>query len=839
MVNEMRRVPLPIKIEEEMRNSYLDYAMSVIVSRALPDVRDGLKPVQRRILYAMDEIGVRSNTAYKKSARIVGEVLGKYHPQGDSPVYEAMVRMAQPFSLRYPLVDGQGNFGSVDNDPPAAMRYTEARLSGIASEMLADIDKDTVDFTDNFDGSVQEPTVLPARLPNMLTNGASGIAVAMATNIPPHNLSEICDAVALLIETPDASAEDLSRLVPGPDFPTGGIILGREGIRSAHATGRGRVVVRARAHIEESTRGSRFHIIVTELPYQVNKAALVEKIADLVKDKRIEGISDLRDESDRDGMRIVVEVGRTGQPSQVLNALYKHTPMQSTFAVNMVALVGGQPRTIGLKEALQHYIDFRRVVIRCRSEFDLGKARDRGHILEGLVKAIENLTRVIRAIRESASAEAAKERLQQAPFSLSDRQAQAVLDMQLRRLAALERQKLEDEYNEIIQQIAYLEDLLANPRKIDFLIKDDAAELKKKYGDARRSEIMDQEVGGFSVEDLVPHQEVIVTLSSRGYIKRQPVDTYRRQGRGGRGITGMVTRETDAVYQLLIADTHDHLLFFTDRGRVFSLRVHELPDASRMARGIPLINLVAQDQEERVTAVVATPAFTNDVMLLVTGKGEIKKTALSEFALVRRSGLVAMGLEAGDELIVARLANESDDVLLVTRQGQAIRFPVRSLRLASRGSGGVRGIKTGGDDDAVVGVVSASPLTRVEVLVVTENGLGKRTLLSQYPSHRRGGQGVATYKITDKTGSVVAARKVSGEEELMIISAGGIVLRTSVESIALLGRSTQGVMVMRPVPNDHVAAIAALEPKVGVSEPVPEEPPAKESGSGEKAKKTE
>ncbi len=811
MVSEAEQRIRPVKIEDEMRASYLDYAMSVIVSRALPDVRDGLKPVQRRILYAMDEIGVRAGTAYKKSARIVGEVLGKYHPQGDAPVYEAMVRMAQDFSLRYPLVDGQGNFGSVDNDPPAAMRYTEARLSAIAAEMLADIDRDTVNFVDNFDGSVREPTVLPARLPNMLINGASGIAVAMATNIPPHNLGEICDAIELLLDDPEASVDDLARLVPGPDFPTAGIIKGREGIRSAHATGRGRIVMKARAHREESARG-RSQLVVTELPYQVNKAALVEKIAELVKAKRIEGISDLRDESDRQGTRIVIEIGRNGQPDQVLKALYKHTAMRSTFAANVVALVDGQPRTMGLKEALQHHIDFRRVVIRRRSEHDLGKARERGHILEGLIKAIENLDRVIQTIRRSESAEKAREALQRAPIRLSERQAQAVLDMQLRRLAALERKKIEDEYAEIIQQIAYLEDLLANPRKIDFLIKEDAAELKKKYGDPRRTEIDDQEEGEFSAEDLVPHQETIITLSSRGYVKRQPLETYRSQGRGGRGIIGTVTREADAVYRLIIADTHDFLLFFTERGRVFSLRAHEVPDASRTARGIALINLIPIEPDERVTAVVkASPGFEGDVMLVATRRGEIKRTALSEFAAVRRSGLIAMNLEPGDELVSARLAKDSDDVILATAEGRAIRFAVSALRLASRQSGGVRGVRLAGPDDALVGMIATPPDSKSQVLAVTERGFGKRTLLNQYPRKGRGGFGVLTFRISDRTGRVAALRAVDPEEELMIISTGGIVLRTTVQSIALQGRSTQGVTLIRVDAGERVAAIAEID----------------------------
>src|SRR3990170_3441132 len=672
----------PIRIEEEMRASYLDYAMSVIVARALPDVRDGLKPVQRRILYAMSELALRPGSQYKKSARIVGEVLGKFHPHGDDPVYEAMVRLAQDFSMRYPLVDGQGNFGSVDNDPPAAMRYTEARLAHIAEEMLADIDRNTLDFVPHLHASLQEPVPLPARLPNLLVNGASGIAVGMATNTPPHNLVEICDAVEHLIENPEASADDLAAIVQGPDFPTGGVIFrfqkvrrepvdgagprfeSVDSIRQAYADGRGRIVVRARARIEEMSRGGRQQIVVSELPYQVNKAALVEKIADLAKVRRIDGISDIRDESDRHGMRIVIEVGRAGEAPQILKSLYKHTAMQATFALNMLALVEGQPRTIRLKTALEHHINFRREVIRRRSQFDLKKAKEREHILQGLQKALQNLDLVIQTIRRSPSAEEAKGRLMRAPFRLSERQAQAVLDMQLRRLARLERQKIEEELAEVIQQINYLEDLLANPRKIDFLIKEDTQGVKKKYGDDRRTQIIDQEVEEFSEEDLVPHQEVMVALSNRGYIKRMPLESYHLQRRGGRGITGMVTREADAVRRLLVADTHDSLLFFTDRGRVFQLRTYEIPDASRQGRGIPLVNLIDMEQGELVTAVVAARSLDHDFLVLATKLGEVKKTALKEFESVRRSGLIAMDLEPGDELVFARLAKEDDDIVL-------------------------------------------------------------------------------------------------------------------------------------------------------------------------------
>ena len=817
----------PLKIEDEMRASYLDYAMSVIVSRALPDIRDGLKPVQRRILYAMHDMGMRPGSAYRKSARIVGEVLGKYHPHGDTSVYEAMVRMAQDFSMRYPLVDGQGNFGSVDNDPPAAMRYTEARLAAIADEMLADIDRNTVDFAPNFDGSLQEPVVLPARLPNLLVNGATGIAVGMATNIPPHNLSEVCDAIAYLIENPEATTADLAEIVLAPDFPTGGVLFRyetvrlpgtngqgptserRDAIRTAYADGRGRVFVRARAHIEEMARGGRYQIVVNELPYQTNKAALIEKIAGLVRSKRIDGISELRDESDRHGMRIVIELKREGQPRQVLSNLFKFTAMQSTFPMNMLALVDGQPRTVSLKRMLDSFIAHRRVVIRRRSEFDLEKARERGHILEGLLKALDQLDAVIKAIRGSPSADEAKQRLMKAPFNLSDRQAQAVLDMQLRRLARLEREKIQDEYAEIIKQIGYLEDLLANPRKIDHLIRDDAQEVKERFGDERRTQIMEQEPEEFSEEDLVAHQEVVVTLSIHGYVKRLPLDTYRAQRRGGRGVTGMRTREDDAVRHLLVADTHDDLLFFTDRGRCFQIKAYELPDAARMARGIPLINLVSVDQREWVTAVVRLPKdLERDFLVMGSKLGEVKKTPLKKFANVRRGGLNAMDLEPEDELVSVKMASDDDNALLVTAEGKSLRFSVHALRSASRQSGGVRGVRLG-KSDRVVAMEIAKP--KEAMLVVTSQGFGKRTPVEEYPLQGRGGQGVITFKVNAKTGNLISARMVNPSQELMLISEGGIVLRTPMEHISVQGRSTQGVTLMDVDDGDAVAAVTIID----------------------------
>ena len=810
----------PIKIEDEMRASYLDYAMSVIVSRALPDVRDGLKPVQRRILFGMSELHVHSNTPYRKSATTVGDVMGKYHPHGDAPIYETLVRMAQDFSLRYPLIDGQGNFGSVDGDPAAAMRYTEARLSAVAEEMLADIDKNTVDFVPNFDGEHNEPVVLPSRLPNLLVNGAYGIAVGMATNVPPHNLGEVCDAIALLIDKPDTTTDELAEVVKGPDFPTAGFIFRYErtrkdgtearedAIREAYRDGRGRVMMRAATHIEESTRGGRQQIIVTELPYMTNKASLIERIADLARSKRIDGISDLRDESDRHGMRIVIELSRAGQAQQVLNQLYRFTSMQSSFAINMLALVDGQPRTLSLKRILEHYIGFRREVIRRRSQFDLDKAREREHILQGLMKALQNLDEVIQTIRAAQSAENAKERLMKAPFKMSDRQAQAVLDMQLRRLARLERQKIEDEYSEIIKQIAYLEDLLANPRKIDYLIKEDAQETKKKFGDARRTRIIDQELEELTDEDLVPHQEIVVTLSSRGYIKRIPLDTYRLQRRGGRGITGMVTREADAVHRLLVADTHDSLLFFTGRGCVFQLRAYDLPDAKRQAKGEALVNLIDMPQGDDVTALVGVRTFDKDCLIQATRRGEVKKTALSEFESVRRAGLICTDLEPGDELVTAKQVSDEDDIVLISNQGKSVRFAVKELRQASRASGGVRGIQLG-PNEALVGMEVVTP--KMQLLTVTANGYGKRTRFEDYPRHHRGGAGVLTHQITDKTGPVVAARTVNEMQELMIVSASGIILRTRIDSIALVGRSTQGVHLMDVAHRDSVASIACFD----------------------------
>ncbi len=805
----------PVRIEDEMSSSYLDYAMSVIVSRALPDVRDGLKPVQRRILYAMHELGLAPTSPHKKSARIVGEVLGKYHPHGDAPVYEAMVRMAQDFSMRYVLVDGQGNFGSMDNDPPAAMRYTEARLAAISEQMLLDIDKDTVDFTPNFDDSLKEPLVLPTQLPNLLVNGSAGIAVGMATNIPPHNLGEVCDAISCLIDNPEATVDELTQFVKGPDFPTAGLILGGEWIKNAYATGHGKVVVRAKALLDDKAGAGRRQIVVTELPYQTNKAALVERIAELVKERKIEGIGGLRDESDRQGMRIVIELKREAQPRQVLNNLYKYTAMQAAFFVNMLALVDGQPRVISLKEALQYYIDFRRQVITRRSKFELKVAKSRAHILEGLKIALDNIDRIIATIKKAETAEVARKELMSG-FGLSQAQAQAILDMQLRRLANLERRKIADEYAEVVKNIAYLEDLLANPRRVLVLIKEEVGGLKSRYGDERRTEISEEEVTEFREEDLIPHQRVVVTLSNRGFVKRVASRSFRSQHRGGKGIIGMVTREADAVRLLVVADTHDSLLFFTNRGRVFQLKCHEIPaDSSRTAKGTAVINLFPVADNERVTAMVALADFKPGAYLLMaTRRGEIKRTPANNFASVRSSGLIAMDLESEDELVAACLASDQDDVLLVTQAGQAIRFAVSALRAASRTSGGVRGIRLGASDQ-VVGMDVARP--KGYVLVVTSRGFGKLTPVAEYPKQHRAGGGVRTFKLIPKSGKVAASAVVSLKQQVMIISAEGIVIQTPVrekdpkQGITIQGRSTQGVKLQELDPGDSVVAIACFE----------------------------
>ena len=801
----------PTQIVDEMRSSYLDYAMSVIVARALPDIRDGLKPVQRRILYAMQDLGMRPNTQHKKSARLVGEVLGKWHPHGEGAVYDAQVRMAQPFTLRLPLVDGQGNFGSVDNDPPAAMRYTEARMAAVAEEMLANIDQDTVDYVDNFDATLQEPTVLPTRIPNLLVNGASGIAVGMATNIPPHNLTEVCDALIYLVDRPNATVEELMTFVKGPDFPTGGTIMGAAGIRDAYSTGRGQVIVRAKAEIEPMRRSNRMQIIVNELPYQVNKAALISKIASLAKDRKLEGISDIRDESDRQGMRIVMELRSGVQPRVVLNNLYKFTAMQNSFSANMLALVDGMPRVITLRQALQQFLEFRREVTRRRTEFDLKKARQRAHILAGLRIAISHLDEVIQLIRNSESAQAAKQQLI-ARFGLDDDQSQAILDMQLRRLAALEREQLETEYQEIRQAIREMEELLADDRKVLNEIKKELRQVKKKHGDDRRTDIS-QEAHDLSREELEAHEQIVVTLSQGGYIKRIPANTYRNQHRGGKGVGGMTTRDDDAVKHLLVADTHDRLLFFTNKGRVYSLTAFELrADTSRNTRGVPVVNVISAGSTETVTAVIgmSDEEFQSEdrVLVLATSRGKIKRIALSTVANVRPSGYNMMNLVDDDELVSVRPAGPRDNIILVSRNGQALHFKQEEVRLfMNRGGMGVKGMNLIADDRVVsmdVGPSSAS------MLVVSKLGFGKITSLNSYRKKGRAGKGVRTLKITDKTGPVADARVIDGSEEVYVVSEQAQVLRTSLSEISNLGRDTQGVTIFKPAEGDAVASISCV-----------------------------
>ncbi len=810
MTMEIGTVKL-IDIEREMKGSYLDYAMSVIVARALPDARDGLKPVHRRILYAMYDMGLRHDRPYKKSARIVGEVLGKYHPHGDAAVYESMVRMAQDFSMRYPLVDGQGNFGSVDGDSPAAMRYTEARLTAMAEEMLLDLDKETVDSVENFDGTLTEPAVLPAGLPNFLLNGAAGIAVGMATNVPPHNLGELCDALIYLIDQQEASVDELIEHIPGPDFPTGGLILGIEGIRNAYVTGKGRVVMRAVTNIEEM-RGGRYRILVTELPYQVNKASLIEKMADLVRSGRLDSISDLRDESDRDGLRIVIELKRSAQPRKTLNQLFKYTPLQCTFGVNMLALVDGEPRLLSLRRALQLYVEHRQEVITRRTRYELEKARRRAHILEGLRIALSNLDAVIATIRQSPDAETARQRLME-KFKLTEVQAQAILDMQLRRLAALERQKIEEEYEQVVQTISYLEGLLADPQRILALIKDDLLALKEKYGDQRRTRIVAEAADDFSEEDLIHEEEVLISITQRGYIKRVAARTYRSQRAGGKGVTGMTTRDEDDVLHLFAANTLNDVLFFTDKGRVFQEKVYQIPDAGRQAKGVSIINLIALDQGEAVTAAIAVPVQVveaeNGYLMMVTRRGRIKRTALEEFASVRPSGLIALVLDEGDELGWVRLTRGGQEIILVTEKGKAIRFNEDEVRPVGRAAAGVMAIRLGHDDRvADMGLIRPDG----DLMILTARGYGKRTPLSEYSPQRRHGKGVVTLAQRQKTsGPVAAARVVNSEDEITIISAEGMVTRIKVKDIPRMGRATRGKKVMTLNKGDVVASVACLE----------------------------
>ena len=803
----------PIRIEDEMRTSYLTYAMSVIVARALPDVRDGLKPVQRRILYAMHDMGIRPGSQFRKSARIAGEVLGKFHPHGEGSVYDALVRLAQDFSMRYPLIAGQGNFGSIDGDPPAAMRYTEARLAPVSDELLADIDQNTVDFAPNFDDSLTEPTVLPARFPNMLVNGASGIAVGMATNIPPHNLGEVCDAIVYLIDHPEAATERLMRHVKGPDFPTGAKVRGRKGIVDTYTTGRGRVIMEAETEFEE-TRSNRENIIVTSLPYQVNKATLIERMAALSREKKIDGISDIRDESDRRGMRIVIELRRDAQPRVVLNNLLRQTALRSSFNSIMLALVDGQPQVLPLRRCLELFIRHREEVIRRRTEYQLQRARDRDHIVQGLLLALDRIDEVIEIIRGSADVEESRNNLVQR-LDLSEVQAQAILDMQLRRLAALERERLQKEHEELLQKIAELESLLNDPAKILAEIKSETRQLKRAFNNPRRTTIQEEEIGEETPESLIPQEDVIVTLSQRGYVKRVPPSTFRQQNRGGKGVRGMTTREGDAILDLLVVDTHSTLFFFTNRGRVYPLRAFQIPgDTSRTSRGVLLSNLLPLQRNEQVQAMLLIDNPKDEYpLLLATRKGQIKSLKTGELTNIRPSGLIVMNLPQDDELVSVAQIGEAKDAMMVTQNGQAIRFAIDDLTPRSRTAGGVRGIRLTEDDQVVaMGVVTPNS----HLLVVSQGGYGKMTSTSSYSRKGRGGQGVGTFRVTEKAGPLAAARIVTDPEnqEMLIISSKAQVVRISIDDVRETGRITQGVILWKEreaSDDDYVASIAVFQ----------------------------
>ena len=796
-------------IETEMKTSYIDYAMSVIVSRALPDVRDGLKPVHRRILYAMHEDGITSDKPYRKCANTVGSVLGRYHPHGDSSVYDAMVRMAQDFSLRYPLIDGHGNFGSIDGDGAAAMRYTEARMAKIAETMLTDIEKNTVNFMPNYDDRLQEPTVLPAKIPTLLINGSSGIAVGMATNIPPHNLTEVINGIIKIIDEDDVTDEELMSIIKGPDFPTEGVILGHEGIRQAYTTGRGKITVRAEAEIEEMS-GNKQRIIVTSLPYQVNKAKLVENIAGLARDKKIEGISDLRDESDRiDKVRIVIELKRDANAQVVLNQLYKYTQMQDTFGAILLALVNGEPKILTLRQCLDHYIDHRKDVILRRTQFELDKALARAHILEGLKIALDNIDEVINIIRSSY--DDAKERLMER-FGLTDIQAQAILDMRLKTLSGLQREKIEDEYNELMKLIAYLKEILNSERLVFDIIKKELIEIKEKFGDERKTKIVAAE-GEFNMEDLIKDEQTVVALTHFGYIKRMPIDTYKSQRRGGKGITGIATREEDFVKQIFTASTHDTILFFSNKGKLYRLRGYEIPEAGRTAKGTAIVNLLRLDNGEKISAVIPLSNFAEGkYLLMATKNGLIKKTALSEYNSARKTGLLAITLKEDDELIDVRLTDGEDNVVLVTSKGMSITFDEKDVRPVGRSAQGVIGIRLD-KEDFVIGMESIIGGKNATLLAITENGFGKRTELEEYRVQNRGGRGVITYKITPKTGNIVGIRIANGNEDVMLITDKGTIIRLKVEEISILGRSTQGVTLMRTNDGGRVVSIEIIEPE--------------------------
>jgi DNA gyrase subunit A len=796
-----------VNISHEMRSSFLDYAMSVIVSRALPDVRDGLKPVHRRILFAMNDLGMTSDKAYKKSARIVGEVIGKYHPHGDSAVYETMVRMAQDFSYRYMLVDGHGNFGSVDGDSAAAMRYTEARMSKISMELIRDLNKDTIDYQDNYDGSEREPVVLPSRFPNLLVNGSTGIAVGMATNIPPHQLGEVIDGVLALSKEPEITIQELMEFIPGPDFPTSGLIVGRSGIRRAYETGRGSITLRARVEIEQRSNGKET-IIIKEIPYQVNKAKLVERIAELVRDKKIDGITDLRDESDRTGMRVVIEVRRDANANVLLNNLYKHTALQTSFGINMLALVKGQPKVLNLKQCLYYYLEHQKIIIRRRTEFELRKAEARAHILEGLRIALDHIDEIISLIRSSQTTDIARNGLME-QFSLSEKQAQAILDMRLQRLTGLEREKIEEEYQELIKLIAELKAILADEEKVLQIIREELLEIKERFNDNRRTEIVSGGIEQIEDEDLIPRENIVVTLTHNGYIKRLPISTYRSQKRGGRGVQGMGTNENDFVEHLLTTSTHDTILFFTNKGKVYRAKGYEIPEYSRTAKGLPIINLLGIEKEEWINTIIRVEEFVEDSFLFfTTKKGISKRTPLSDFANIRTNGLISIHLRDEDELISVKLTDGSKNIIIGTKNGMLIRFPETDVRSMGRTATGVKGIRLSGDDD-VVGMEILDENN--EVLIVTMNGYGKRTPAAEYRIQSRGGKGIKTCNITEKNGPLISVKTVTGEEDLMIITAGGVLIRMAVGDISILGRNTQGVKLIRLAEDEYVATVAKVE----------------------------
>ena len=819
----------PIAIEQELRTSFLDYSMSVIVSRALPDVRDGLKPVHRRILYAMQQLGLQGNRGYRKSALIVGDTMGKYHPHGDAAIYDSLVRMAQEWNMRYPLIDGQGNFGSVDGDSPAAMRYTESRMAPIAAEMLADIDKDTIDTQENYDASLKEPTVLPSAIPNLLVNGAYGIAVGMATSCPPHNLSEVCDAVVHMIDDPDATSDDLMRHIKGPDFPTGGVICGVEGIVEAYRTGRGRVLVRAKAAVESNKKTGKDSIVVYEIPYQVNKSRLIENIAALVRNKTIEGITDLRDESDKDGMRIVIELRRGVEPDLVLNQLYKHTQMQDTASIIMLALVNNMPRVLSLHELVGCYVNHRAEIVERRTRFDLNKAEERAHILEGLLKAIDHIDEIVAIIRGSENVDAAREALMKR-FTFSEQQAQAILSMQLRRLTGLEREALETEYAELIMLIEKLKSILSSEKTILAEVRKEILEVRKKYGDARRTDIIG-EFSEFTVEDLIADEDMVVTVSNQGYIKRLPVSTYRKQRRGGRGVAGMDTKEEDFVKDLFIASAHQYMLFFTSKGRVYWRKVHELPRAGRTARGRAIVNLLSLGGSERVTACLPVRDLQEEgkMVFMLTSKGVVKKTPLKAFGHPRSTGIIAIGLDEDESLIDVQITSGDDNILIATRKGMAIRFPEKDVRAMGRNARGVIGIRLQEDDNVVDMSLGGDDMT---VLSVTENGFGKRTKVGEYRLQHRGGSGIINIKTTERNGNVVGMVTVDDRDEIVVVSTDGIVIRMAVRDIRIIGRNTQGVKIMNPSPGAKVSAVARAVPEENEQE-VTASGPAEEGGDGE------